>query len=256
MSDPLVSAALEVREKAHAPFSNFKVGAALEDGIGRIHTGCNIENSTYGLGTQPLRRARGRFQGDFRRCWRFPARSSRRRHRSADPSLRRLPANPLGILRRYRNCPGQFGREIRDVQAGHALPAAFRRFISVKRLLSRSGCAVGGPREGTHRSLLLEFRVLQRVSKQSHHRAGGDANERHRLHDSHHIPAKRPHALLSAVHGDDIMPPGNNGQQAAEKGRSNGTPFRSWLGKCQTCGYAPNRARNHPVRTGTSGRTA
>lgn len=49
MNDPLVSAALEVREKAHAPFSNFKVGAAIEDGTGRIHTGCNIENATYGL---------------------------------------------------------------------------------------------------------------------------------------------------------------------------------------------------------------
>jgi cytidine deaminase len=49
MSDSLVAAALEVRERAHAPFSNFKVGAALEDGAGRIHTGCNVENATYGL---------------------------------------------------------------------------------------------------------------------------------------------------------------------------------------------------------------
>ncbi len=49
MNDPLVSAALEVRERAHAPFSSFKVGAALEDGAGRIHTGCNVENATYGL---------------------------------------------------------------------------------------------------------------------------------------------------------------------------------------------------------------
>jgi cytidine deaminase len=49
MSGPLVAAALEVREKAHAPFSNFKVGAAVEDGAGRIHTGCNVENATYGL---------------------------------------------------------------------------------------------------------------------------------------------------------------------------------------------------------------
>ena len=47
--DALVAAALEVRENAHAPFSNFKVGAALEDGNGRVHTGCNVENATYGL---------------------------------------------------------------------------------------------------------------------------------------------------------------------------------------------------------------
>jgi cytidine deaminase len=49
MSDPLLSAALAVRENAHAPFSKFKVGAALEDAGGRIHTGCNVENATYGL---------------------------------------------------------------------------------------------------------------------------------------------------------------------------------------------------------------
>jgi cytidine deaminase len=47
--DPLISAALQARENAHAPFSKFKVGAALEDGTGRIHTGCNVENATYGL---------------------------------------------------------------------------------------------------------------------------------------------------------------------------------------------------------------
>ncbi len=49
MSDALVSAALQARENAFAPYSKFKVGAALEDADGRIHTGCNIENATYGL---------------------------------------------------------------------------------------------------------------------------------------------------------------------------------------------------------------
>ena len=47
--DPLIEAALGARHNAHAPFSNFKVGAALEDSEGRIHTGCNVENATYGL---------------------------------------------------------------------------------------------------------------------------------------------------------------------------------------------------------------
>jgi cytidine deaminase len=45
----LIAAALAVRERAHAPFSKFKVGAALEDSSGRIHSGCNVENATYGL---------------------------------------------------------------------------------------------------------------------------------------------------------------------------------------------------------------
>jgi len=47
--DALVAAALEVRKNAHAPFSKFQVGAALEDETGRVHTGCNVENATYGL---------------------------------------------------------------------------------------------------------------------------------------------------------------------------------------------------------------
>jgi cytidine deaminase len=44
-----VHAARIARERAMAAFSEFKVGAALETGDGRIITGCNIENSTYGL---------------------------------------------------------------------------------------------------------------------------------------------------------------------------------------------------------------
>jgi cytidine deaminase len=49
MNDPLIAAAVHAREHAHAPFSKFRVGAAVEDQSGRIHTGCNIENATYGL---------------------------------------------------------------------------------------------------------------------------------------------------------------------------------------------------------------
>ncbi|MEO7649657.1 MAG: cytidine deaminase, partial [Bryobacteraceae bacterium] len=47
--DALLEAAITARQNAHAPFSHFLVGAAIEDDTGRIHTGCNVENSTYGL---------------------------------------------------------------------------------------------------------------------------------------------------------------------------------------------------------------
>jgi len=47
--DRLSEMALAAREHAHAPYSRFRVGAALEDVSGRIHSGCNIENATYGL---------------------------------------------------------------------------------------------------------------------------------------------------------------------------------------------------------------
>ncbi|MGH9666581.1 MAG: cytidine deaminase [Bryobacteraceae bacterium] len=47
--DSLLQAALDARRHAHAPFSHFFVGAAIEDESGRIFTGCNVENATYGL---------------------------------------------------------------------------------------------------------------------------------------------------------------------------------------------------------------
>ncbi|MDI1484454.1 cytidine deaminase [Polyangium sp. y55x31] len=45
----LERAALDVQTRAHAPYSTYQVGAALLTASGRIFTGCNVENASYGL---------------------------------------------------------------------------------------------------------------------------------------------------------------------------------------------------------------
>ena len=45
----MIDAAADVRERAFAPYSNFKVGAAVETENGDIYTGCNVESASYGL---------------------------------------------------------------------------------------------------------------------------------------------------------------------------------------------------------------
>ena len=45
----LISLALEARQKAHAPYSRYLVGAALLSASGRVYTGCNVENASFGL---------------------------------------------------------------------------------------------------------------------------------------------------------------------------------------------------------------
>lgn len=47
--DALKEAALQARLRAHAPFSSFLVGAAIQARDGRVFGGCNVENSSYGL---------------------------------------------------------------------------------------------------------------------------------------------------------------------------------------------------------------
>lgn len=49
MNDELIHAATEARKNAYAPYSRFPVGAAVLTPGGRIFTGCNVENVSFGL---------------------------------------------------------------------------------------------------------------------------------------------------------------------------------------------------------------
>ena len=61
----LLALATKAQKNAHAPYSNFHVGAAIIDENAQHHAGCNVENAAYPLGS--MRRSRCYFGNDC--CW-------------------------------------------------------------------------------------------------------------------------------------------------------------------------------------------
>ena len=87
--EELIARAVEARENACADYSHYKVGAALVTASGKVFTGCNIENSTYGLTVCAERVA----------LWKALSEGERKFTRIAVVTSSESPASPCGACR-------------------------------------------------------------------------------------------------------------------------------------------------------------
>lgn len=89
MADSLIDAARMAQERAYAPYSRYRVGAAVEAADGTVFTGCNVENASYGLAMCAERVALGTAVAAGARAFRRVVVAS-----SSEP-----PASPCGSCR-------------------------------------------------------------------------------------------------------------------------------------------------------------
>ena len=118
MTDTLIQAARDARQRAYAPYSDFAVGAALEADDGRIFAGCNVENASYGLTMCAERVAVGT----------AIAAGARRLRRAVVVTETDPPAAPCGACRQVL---AEFGADLVVEAIG---PAASRRWTMAELL--------------------------------------------------------------------------------------------------------------------------
>lgn len=112
MSADLVGRAREVLRHAYAPYSEFRVGAALEAADGRVFVGCNVESASYGLTICAERMALGA----------AVAAGARKFTRVAVATEVEPPAAPCGACRQLL---AEFGVDLDVIAAG---PSSVRRW--------------------------------------------------------------------------------------------------------------------------------
>jgi len=121
----LLAAARAVRRNAYAPYSRFRVGAAVRDEAGRVHVGCNVENASYGLTVCAERNAVGA----------AVAAGARAIRAIAVASAARPPASPCGACRQVLAELGEADTPVllagprgapKQTTLGALLPRAFR----------------------------------------------------------------------------------------------------------------------------------
>jgi cytidine deaminase len=118
----LIEAAKEARSRAYAPYSRFRVGAALLASDGRIYTGCNVENASFGLSLCAERNAVARAVADGRRQF-----SAIAIYAGTDQ-----PVSPCGACRQVL---AEFNPRMMVIMASRG--GAFRA-VGLERLLPRS----------------------------------------------------------------------------------------------------------------------
>lgn len=119
LATQLINEAIKVRELAYAPYSNFKVGAALLGKSGKIYTGCNVENASYGATICAERSAVVKAVSEGERS--FTA--------LAVVTDCNLPGAPCGICRQFLS---EFGLDLRIILAnlqGAIIEATLREYL-------------------------------------------------------------------------------------------------------------------------------